>query len=189
MKPTDLLTDAEFEGIVQRAVALSHAPAAMVNSALALFPGAPVRTALQGVASAAGALVRAMLSFDSWAPAPHAAGVRGLPSDTRHLVFAAEGRDIDLRIVPSAGLYSLSGQILGPDESGQVEVSVAGGGTDTGADGEHSAAAPGAPRVATLDALGGFRLDAVPGGRYQLTLLLSGDRVVLPAIDVGARRP
>lgn len=185
MKPTDLLTDAEFEGIVQRAVALSSAPAAMVESALALFPAVPLRTPLHDAAAAASALIRAVLSFDSWAPAPHAAGVRGMPSDTRHLVFAAEGRDIDLRIAPSAGLYSLSGQILGPDESGEVEVSIA----DSEADGASAQAAAARPRVAALDALGGFKLEGVPSGRYQLTLLLSGERVVLPTIDVGARHP
>jgi hypothetical protein len=176
MKPTDLLSDAEFERIVQRAVALTSAPASLIESAVQLFPATPARTPLQDVVDAARAWVQAVLSFDSWAPAPHAVGVRGLPSDTRHMVFVAEGRDIDLRIVPSAGQFTLSGQVLGPDEAGEVEVRVADD-------------AEAAPRLASLDTLGGFRIDAVPGGRYELTLLLSGERVRLPPIDVGSRQP
>lgn len=177
MKPNDPPTDAEFERLVQQAVALRSAPAAMIQSALALFPA---RTPVQQAVDAARAWAQAVLSFDSWSGAPHAAGVRGLPSDSRQLVFTAQGRDIDLRIVPSAGRFLLSGQVLGPDDAGQVELQHEAAAAEAGAP---------APRTASLDTLGGFRLDAVPPGRYRLTLMLAGDRVQLPAIDVGARQP
>ena len=41
------------------------------------------------------------------------------------------------------------------------------------------------------DALPGIqeRLESVPGGFYQLTLHLSDEQVLLPPIEVGARRP
>ena len=43
-------------------------------------------------------LVQAVLSFDSWAQPVLAAGVRSGATDTRHLLFNAQGRDVDLRI-------------------------------------------------------------------------------------------
>jgi hypothetical protein len=147
-----------------------------VQAALALFTA---RSPLAEVASAAATLLRqvvATLSFDSWAPQALPAGVRSVPSDARHLVFSALGRDVDLRIVPSAGHFVLSGQILGPDEAGTVEIV-----SDT--------QPAEAPRSAALDPLGEFRLDSVPGGRYVMTLHLAGDQVRLPPIDVGAPRP
>lgn len=176
MKPIDQLSDTEFEHLARRAVALPDAPAALVQAALALFTA---RTPLAEVASAAAALLRqvvATLRFDSWAPQALPAGVRSVPSEARHLVFSAMGRDIDLRIVPGAGHFVLTGQILGPDEAGTVEIV-----SDT-----QSAEAP---RVAALDNLGEFRLDRVPGGRYLMTLHLAGEQVLLPPIEVGAPRP
>jgi hypothetical protein len=176
MKPIDQLSDTEFEDLTRRAVALQDAPASVVQAAIALF--AP-RETLAGVAGAALALVRAVLSFDSWAPTPAGLAVRSVPSESRHLVFSAQGRDIDLRIVPSAGRFVLSGQILGPDESGRVELAAA------AADG----ATPGDMVAAVeLDALGEFRLAPVPAGLYQLSLRLAGEEVRLPAVEVGAPR-
>jgi hypothetical protein len=176
MKPIAQLSDAEFEHLARQAVALPDAPADCVRSALALFPA---RTALAGLGMAAAALARqvlAVLSFDSWAPQAVPAGVRSVPSEARHLVFSALGRDIDLRILPAAGQFALAGQILGPDETGTVEL------VAESADGS-------LPRSAPLDALGEFRLDGVPGGRYVMTLHLAGEQVLLPPIEVGARRP
>lgn len=176
MKPIDQLSDAEFEHLARRAVALPDAPAAVVQAAMALFTA---RSPVAEVATAAAALLRqvlATLSFDSWAPQALPAGVRSVPSDARHLVFSALGRDIDLRIVPSAGHFVVTGQILGPDDSGTVEIV--------------SDGLPGTlPRLAALDALGEFKLDGVPGGRYVMTLHLGGEQVLLPPIEVGATRP
>jgi hypothetical protein len=179
MKPIDQLSDAEFEHLARRAVALPDAPARLVQAALALFTARSTLARAGDMAGAATALLRqlvARLSFDSWAPQALPAGVRSVPSDARHMVFSALGRDIDLRIVPSAGHFVLTGQILGPDEAGTVEVV-----SDTGP--------AQAPRLAALDSLGEFRLDGVPGGRYVLTLHLGGDQVLLPPIEVGAPRP
>jgi len=121
--------------------------------------------------------VTALLSFDSWVVAPHALGVRAVPSDTRHLLFTANGRDIDVRIAPAGGHFALTGQILGPDESGLVELTAAS---------DEATGTPGA-HVATLDPMGEFRLDGIRRGIYVMTLRLSGDEIVLPPIDVGER--
>lgn len=176
MKPIAQLSDAEFEHLARQAVALADAPADWVRSAVALFPAGGAWQALGGAAAALVRQVAAVLSFDSWAPQPMPAGVRSVPSDARHLLFSALGRDIDLRILPTAGQFALAGQILGPDETGTVEI------VAEPADGA-------LPRSAALDALGEFRLDGVPGGRYVMTLHLAGEQVLLPPIEVGARRP
>lgn len=179
MKPIDQFSDAEFEHLVRCAVALPDAPAQWVRSAQALFEA---RRPLAQVADAAVALVRAVLSFDSWAPGRPAAGVRSLPSPSRHMVFSAMGRDIDLRILPMGGQFVLAGQVLGPDEPGRLElVAEPSQERDDGGDAD--------ARWTTLDALGEFRLADVAPGRYLMTLHLAGERLLLPPIDVGASRP
>ena len=177
MKPVNRLSDDEFALLVQRAAALPDAPAALVRAAIGQWPVAQPAS-LHSIAQEVLNRVTALLSFDSWASAPHALGVRSVPSDTRHLLFSAKGRDIDVRIAPSAGQFELTGQILGPDASGVVELTAA---RDDGGE------TPGAHAV-TLDALGEFRLDGIRRGAYVLTLRLSGDEIVLPPIDVGERR-
>jgi len=156
---------------------LQDAPPALVRAAIGQWQAAQA-SALQSAAQEVWRRVTALLSFDSWAPAPLAFGVRAVPSDTRHLLFAAQGRDNDVRIVPAAGHFALTGQILGPDESGVVELT-----PESAASND----APGAHRAA-LDSLGEFRLDGIRRGTYVLTLRVSGDEIVLPAIHVGERR-
>jgi hypothetical protein len=177
MKPVDCLSDDEFADLVQRAVALPDAPPALLHAAIALFPAAPRPASLKEVAQAATRLVTAVLSFDSWASSPVALGMRAVASDTRHLLFSAMGRDIDLRISRAAEHFALTGQVLGPDESGMVELTM---------QSEDSPRDPDA-RIAALDALGEFRLDGVRRGTYRLTLRMGGDEIVLPPIEVGER--
>lgn len=182
MKPVDRLSDDEFVHRVQQAVALPDAPPLLVRAAIDLWP-ARQPAALKSVAQAALRLVTAVLSFDSWARPSVALAMRAGTSDTRHLLYSAMGRDIDLRITPAADHFALTGQVLGPDESGVVELA-----TQPGA-GIEAPDAPDAPdaRHAPLDALGEFRLDGVRGGTYRLTLRMSGDEIVLPPIEVGVR--
>jgi hypothetical protein len=176
MKPIDSLSDDEFVHLVQRCVALPEASLASVRAAIDLWNGRePVP--LKAVGRAALRLVMAVLSFDSWARPPVALGMRSLGSDTRHLLFSAQGRDIDLRISRTAGLFALSGQVLGPDESGMVELTAA----------VEGAAAGPAAQLAPLDDMGEFRLDGVRGGTYRMTLRIGGDEIVLPPIEVGER--
>jgi len=91
---------------------------------------------------------------------------------TRQLVFSAEGRDIDLRIAPSGPRFTVSGQVLGPDDHGAVALSPE----------QASASVHEAP----LDQFGEFRLADVVAGRYRLSLLLGEHEIELPPFDVGS---
>jgi hypothetical protein len=169
MNPNDPPSDDDLAPLVRRAAALPDAPPALIGAATALWP---VKTSVAEVARSAARLLAAVLRFDSWAAAPVAFGMRSLPADTRHLLFSAMGRDIDLRIAPAEELFALSGQILGPDESGRVEVNAAGSADK---------------RVASIDDLGEFRVDGLPKGTYLLTLRMGRDEIALPPIEVGSR--
>jgi hypothetical protein len=168
MNPTDP-SDDDLAPLVKRAADLPDAPPELIGAATALWPTKP---AMAEVARAATRLLAAVLKFDSWHGAPVAFGMRSLPAETRHLLFSAMGRDIDLRIAPAEELFALSGQILGPDESGRIEVNAAGSPDK---------------RMAPIDDLGEFRLDGLPKGTYLLTLRMGGDEIALPPIEVGGR--
>lgn len=171
MKPVEQLTDDEFAQMVHRAVrALPDAPAAWQRAAVDLWPAGA--GGLSGVVRALGAVISAVLTFDSWATPGLAQGMRSLRSPTRHLLYSAEGRDIDLRITPADEAFAVSGQILGPDETGRVELAALGAGASAGHSGQ-------------VDAMGGFHIDAVPAGRYMLTLHLGERPIVVQALDVG----
>ena len=178
MKPTHLLSDLEFSQLAREAAALPDAPPALLRVAIDQWPS--TSSLLQAAVAAVVNRVVAMLTFDSWAAGSLAHGVRAVPSDNRHLLFSALGRDVDVRVTPSADHFVLAGQILGPDESGTVELA------NVTADGENKNAE--AIRSAKLDALGQFRIDGIPGGVYVLRLRLGDDEIVLPPIDLGERR-
>lgn len=177
MTPTDPLDDDELARLVARAAALPDAPAPLVRAAIDLFPARPQAAPLREAAQAAVRLVVATLAFDSWATAQPAWGVRASASQSRHLLFSARGLDFDLRIAPEAGNFALSGQILGAEGCGSVELA-----TDAPASPDESPAL-----AAPLDALGEFCLQGVRRGTYRMTLHVGGERIVLPAIEVGAR--
>jgi hypothetical protein len=177
MNPFNRLSEDEFARLVQRAAAMPDALPALVRAAIGQWR-AVQPSSLQSIVQSVLNRVTALLSFDSWAPSAQGLGVRSVASDTRHLLFSAQGRDIDVRIAPTAGHFALTGQILGPDVSGVVELTAAG---------DNSAETPDA-LVAELDPLGEFRLDGIRSGTYVLILRLSGDEIVLPPIEVGERR-
>ncbi|MEY2689038.1 MAG: hypothetical protein RL375_3236 [Pseudomonadota bacterium] len=174
MKPIASTSDDEFVRLVQEAVALEDAPAHSVRAAVALWSAAAPRP-VAAVGEAAWRLVRAVLSFDSWAQPALATGMRSTASETRHLLFNAQGRDVDLRISPNAGAFLLTGQILGPDERGVLELVTC------------DEQGPGLSRSAALDDMGEFRIDGVDTGTYQLTLRVGDVDIALPAIEVGGR--
>lgn len=165
--------DDDFSRQLRRAVReLPDAPPALQRAAVQLWPaGGPLYT-LQAVAAAALRRVVAVLAFDSWAVPAATLGTRAPRSaTTRHLLFSAEGRDIDLRVHSQTGaLYSVAGQILGPDENGHVVF-------DPLAGGERH-------RVA-LDALGEFRAEGLTAGAWQVALELGEANIVLPLIELG----
>ncbi|MBS0447765.1 MAG: hypothetical protein JSR59_17635 [Proteobacteria bacterium] len=166
MNPDDP-TDPDDARRLRAALALRDAPAAWVRAAEALWPEHGL-----GLAGAVRRVVAA-LRFDSATASPALAGVRSsAPGAARHLLFSAEGRDIDLRIAPAGEAWLLVGQILGPDEAGRIDV------VSTAAD---------RPVVgrAELNALGEFRIDDVAAGRYRIVLNLGDDAIELPEVDVG----
>ena len=178
MKPIATLSDDEFAYLAQEAARLPDAPPQLLQRAFDLWPGA-AQVTLAETARAAWRVVAAVLSFDSRARPGLAHGMRSAGGEPRHLLFSARGRDIDLRISPArgsaAGRFDLTGQILGPDDCGLVEL--ARRATDGG---------PGwAARRAELDDLGEFRLDGVDAGTVWLTIRTGTDEIVLPPIDVG----
>lgn len=183
MKPLPTLSDDEFTALVQRAVALPDVPPHLSQAARGVWQASVLATArLPGWGELAGQAAAALrhrlvatLRFDSWAGAPLAAGLRGMRSDTRQLLFSAEGRDVDLRITATGETFALAGQVLGPDESGSVELSSASV-EGTGA----------APRLTALDSMGEFHLTDLAPGRYQLVLHAGDQDIELPAIEVGA---
>ena len=178
MKPIHLLTDDELALRLREAVALPDAPATLIRKVIAQWPSAHGATMIATAKAALRSMVAA-LTFDSWSAGSLAYGVRGVPSDVRHLLYSALGRDVDVRIMPSANDFVLAGQVLGPDDSGMIELTRASNDADGGAQ---------AVKVASLDAMGQFRIEGVPRGEYVLRFRLGEDEIVLPAIDLSERR-
>lgn len=168
MKHADERPEDEFKRLVEQ-LATTRVEARAVRERRDARPARwpqGLRQALQRVAAA--------LRFDSRAAATP--GLRGHLAETRHLLFSAKGRDIDLRVMPAGEGYALSGQVLGPDEGGEVALAAqlrAGG------------PPPAATRHTAIDPLGEFHFDALDEGTYVLTLRLGRDEIVLPPIEMG----
>ena len=124
-----------------------------------------------------GQRILATLGFDSWAVSPVLVTRSALPT-TRQLLFSAEERDVDLRISwprtagEPVGL-TLAGQVLGPDDAG--EVSLVRDGSPVG--------------TVPLDEFGEFRFVGLEAGSYALTLRFGEVEIVLPPIDIGHAAP
>lgn len=166
----DLSDDELLQQLGRAAQALPEPPLALQRAALGLFTAPRAGSAL-------GSALRqwaAVLSFDSWVAPASALGLRSIGSPTRHLLYSARGRDIDLRITPTADGFVLVGQVLGPDCSGSVELAGTGD-------------SPQPVRAAALDDLGEFRISGLPRGVHLLTLRVGSDAIVLPPIDLADR--
>jgi len=110
----------------------------------------------------------AALRFDS-RRIPQPLGVRAGAQSERQLLFNAGDAGVDLQIVQAGELWSVAGQVLGPDVSGQVDLQGAGG-----------------TAQAVLNELGEFRLPAVPSGTYTLTVRLANADIEVAGLEVGA---
>jgi hypothetical protein len=179
MKPISELSDNEFLALTREAASLRNAPSAWVNNAKSLWaarekaPDGGTTSVVQEIVER----IRAVLSFDSWTVSPLASGLRSMPTQTRHLLFSAQGRDVDLRINPSANTFMLSGQVLGPDEFGALELAR----NDEQSVGSRSV------RVVTFNRFGSFSIDDVEPGTYCVTLRMHRTVIELPPILVGER--
>ena len=173
MKRFSALSDDELAALAGRARReLPDAPAWLVESAVSMWRAPVVRPSLiQRIAAA--------LSFDSWAGQPTLALRSALPA-ARHLLFTAQGRDVDLRVSATDPAnrpptrFAIAGQVLGPGLGGTVSLALAG-------------PPPGAAAIeASLDDFGEFRVADLAAGTYVMTLRIGDDEIVLPPIDVAA---
>lgn len=111
--------------------------------------------------------VLAALTFDS--ASTLALGMRSGASQTRQLMFTAQGVDLDVRIATQGDEVTVSGQVLGPDAQGMAVLA-------------NSVISI----TAQLNALSEFVLPPVPSGRYLLTLHYGNAEIVLPELELGA---
>ena len=148
---------------------LHEAPEAVIQRAIHVFAA---RAQAPTPLAAPGLLQRlvATLTFDSTELAPLAAGLRAETAPTRQLLYAADGRDVDLRIATTddGRRYVVSGQVLGPDEAGFAVLSAA--------DGQFTVA---------WNELSEFHFEAVGAGAWQLTLRAEGWEILLPPLHLG----
>ena len=148
---------------------LHEAPEAVIQRAIHVFAA---RAQAPTPLAAPGLLQRlvATLTFDSAGLDPLAAGLRAESAPMRQLLYAADGRDIDLRIATTddGRHFVVSGQVLGPDEAGVAVLSAA--------DGELTAA---------WNELSEFHFDAVGPGSCQLTLRTGDWEILLPPLHLG----
>jgi hypothetical protein len=163
MTRSKLPDDDALEQALRASRALEDAPEALIERAIGLWQ--------PRAAAAPGALRRlvAALQFDSAGASPLAWGVRAAPGEVRQLLFALDGRDVDLRVAPAAEpqRWRVSGQVLGPDTAGTAELAVGG----------HAVRAD-------WNDLAEFAFDAVPGGTCRLLLRTADWEAELPPIEL-----
>lgn len=137
-------------------------PLHVVNRALRLFRSQPA-PAQPGLLQR----VLAVLQFDSLTAQP-AFGVRSGQTGLRQVLYQAAGRDLDLRIVTVAAGWQVTGQVLGADEPGEVELRGANGTAHT-----------------QLNEVSEFELAPVPAGVYRLTLRQGELEIVIEELILG----
>lgn len=189
MKPIEQLTDDELLLLLREASGLPDAPSSLIGRSISLMPA--VHSPLAQTARSAMRRVVAALTFDSWSGGTLAHGVRGVPVEVRHLLYSTLGRDIDVRVSPAADRFVLAGQVLGPDETGTIELLRAGADADPHANPDTDAdesvmAAP--VQVVDLDSMGQFRIEGIEHGAWTLRLRLGVDEIMLPPIALGEQR-
>jgi hypothetical protein len=110
----------------------------------------------------------AALTFDSRLTPGPVFGLRAGPAAERQMVYSVGDYDLELRVAESGDAWAVSGQMLGPCDGGQVEV--------TGQSG----------RMTTeLSEMCEFRLPPVPAGAYALTVRLTELDVEITELILG----
>jgi hypothetical protein len=110
--------------------------------------------------------ILAFLRFDSQTQ-PLAAGIRSGTAEIRQLIFVAEDTELDIRITPDGDQWRVSGQVLGPDAEGLVQLVGETSTTET-----------------ILNELSEFQLPHVLRGRYSLVLHL-GNSEIVAEVEIG----
>ena len=152
---------------LMRADTSEDAPPALVSSVVRMF-----RARRPQGAEEPGLLRRlvAALTFDSNSLQP-AFGVRsGQAAPARQMLFSAGDLDVDVRLAAGGDGWTVSGQVLGACEGGEVELVS-----------EGSTAAR-----ASLNELCEFTLPAVAEGVYTLRLRLDDAEVEIPELSLKA---
>ena len=149
---------------------------------ISLWPTQVVTAPAATLTDAVGAAVRKVRAVPRLIAGHHTGrtGLRsaGLSRQTRHLMFSADGRDIDLRIVSAANSYVLAGKSSDP-RSGFGRDPV-----DTSIDRDGPP-----PQSVELDDLGSLNWKQCAPAPYWMTPGFAGDVVELPPIDVGNHQP
>ncbi len=170
--PTDP-SDEQLEQWLRAGRTLEDAPAWLVERVIAQGPSKPVAAAPQPTLGEALRRVLARLVSDTGTAPALALGLRSAGPAIRHLMYAAEGHDIDLRVAPAGpadGGWVLSGQVLGPEFQGEVRL-----------------AGEGIEQRAPIDTdRAEFRFGPLPAGRWQLMLVGADRQIELPALDISA---
>ena len=155
---------------LMRADTSEDAPRDVLLNAVELF------RARKAIAREPGLLRRivAALSFDSSSLTP-AFGVRsGQTAPARQLLFSAGDFDVDLRLAQGGEGWTVSGQVLGPCDGGQVELLVAGEAGETSTKAGQT----------SLNELCEFTLPPVPEGSYALRLRLKETEVEIQELSL-----
>ena len=137
-------------------------PEAVVQRAFTLVPRLPAKPSLWEQ-------VGAVLVFDSRAQ-PVLAGVRDAGGSAFKLLFESGETSVDLFCEPERGEWRIAGQVLSPTP-------LQGGWSVSASSGEHRA-------ETEADALGEFRLPALPPGQYELTVRGAEREILLPGVEL-----
>ncbi len=105
----------------------------------------------------------ALLRFDSGLTPVY--GMRSGPGQARQLFYTVDEFDIDLRLAPRAGEWTVEGQLLGGNSSGTAELVSAGGRYD-----------------GDLNELGEFAFAGVRPDSYRLRITLPGLEISVPEL-------
>jgi hypothetical protein len=112
--------------------------------------------------------ILAVLRFDSLRQ-PLAFGVRSGQQVERQLLYTAADRELDLRMTPAGAAWAISGQVIGPEQHGEVEL--------------HG---PSGLLRTALNDLCEFTFSSVPAGCYALIVRVGDIQIEVMSLEVGA---
>jgi hypothetical protein len=138
------------------------APPSAVARITSLFPAKSMPQAANGLRR-----ITAVLVFDS-ARMSLASNMRSGAPVKRQLVFRAAELGLDIHVVSTGSAWTLSGQVLGSDEGGQVALQ-----------------GQAAILQAALNDLSQFTLPPVASGTYTLIVRLKDTAIEIPTLEIG----
>jgi hypothetical protein len=138
------------------------APSSAIARIISSFPATATPQAADGPQR-----MVAVLVFDS-ARMRLAPSMRSAAPVKRQMVFRAAELGLDIHVVPAGLAWTISGQVLGSDEGGQVVL-------------RGQAAA----LQATLNDLSQFTLPPVASGTYTLIVQLKDTAIEIPSLEIG----